>query len=231
MSDRLTEILHEFTRTILSPFDLADLLDRLILHTMELLDAEGAGIMLVDRDGELGFAAASGDRVAQMERVQEHSETGVCYHAFTINEVVIASDIDELSTWPRYTERARELGFEAVIGVPLNARGQTIGVLNVYREQAGKWTEREVELCEILAAVGAGYILNANEIRAQHELAEQLQGALDTRTIIEQAKGLLMATEGDSAANAFKRLRELSMNANRKLRDVAQELVDKHEKR
>jgi signal transduction protein with GAF and PtsI domain len=230
MTDRLTEILHEFTRTILNPFDLADLLNRLIANTTELLDAEGAGIMLVDRAGDLGFAAASGERVAKMERVQERSETGVCYHAFTINELVVANNIDDLATWPEYTERAREVGFQSVIGVPLNARGQTIGVLNVYRERAGHWTEQEIEHCEILAAIGAGYILNANELKAQHELAEQLQGALDTRSIIEQAKGLLMATQGDSAEEAFQRLRGLSMDANRKLRDVARGIVDQHER-
>lgn len=230
MSDRLTDVLHEFTRTILNPFDLADLLDRLIAHTMELLGAQGAGIMLVDRDGALGFAAASGERVAIMERVQERSETGVCFHAFTINEIVVTTDIDELGRWPDYTGRAQQVGFQSVIGVPLNARGKTIGVLNVYREQPGPWTEREIEHCEILAAIGAGYILNANELRAQHELAEQLQGALDTRTVIEQAKGLLMAASGDSGEQAFQRLRERSMNADRKLRDVAQELIDEHER-
>jgi signal transduction protein with GAF and PtsI domain len=229
MPERLLDVLHQFTQTILNPYDVTDVLDQLIEHSMHVLEADGAGIMLADQRGDLGFAAASGDRVTHLELVQEKSESGVCYHAFTINEVVVASSLEDLERWPDYVARAREVGFESAIGIPLNACGQTMGVLNVYRETAGPWTDDDIEAGEILGSMAAGYILNSTQLRAKHELAEQLQGALDSRAVIEQAKGILMAAEGVNAESAFKALRTASMESNRKLREVAQELVDRND--
>jgi signal transduction protein with GAF and PtsI domain len=228
MPERLVQVLTEFTRTIVNPFDPDELLDQLIRHTLSVLDAGAAGLMLADSNGGLQFAAASGQRAAEMEKVQEGSKTGVCYHAFTTNHVVIANDLDDLQRWPDYTDRALELGFGSVLGVPLNASGQTIGVLNVYREEAGVWTERDVEVCEVLAAMGASYILSGSQLRAQHDLADSLQRALTSRVVIEQAKGILMATEDVDAGTAFETIRKAARDNNRKLRDVAQEIVDRH---
>jgi signal transduction protein with GAF and PtsI domain len=228
MTDRLAEVLAEFTRTIVNPFDPDELLDQLIRHTLSVLEAGAAGLMLADTHGDLQFAAASGQKAAQMEKVQEGTQTGVCYHAFTTNQVVIANDLDDLQRWPIYTDRALELGFGSVLGVPLNASGQTIGVLNVYREEASVWTERDVELCEVLAAMGASYILSSSQLRAQHDIADSLQTALTSRVVIEQAKGILMATEDVDGTTAFETIRKASRDNNRKLRDVAQEIVDRH---
>jgi GAF domain-containing protein len=229
MPQRLLEVLREFSCAILDPYDPDDLLQQLIDRTVDLLDADGAGIMLVDLDGKLGFAAASGPRVARMEEVQTASGTGVCYHAFTTNQVVAARSVTDLQRWPDYTQRAQELCFGSVLGVPLNTHGQTIGVLNIYRDREGDWTDEELEVAEILATVGAGYILSSAQLRAQHDLAEHLQTALDSRGVIERAKGILMAKEGVTAETAFAALRKASMDSNRKLRDVAQELVDRNE--
>lgn len=228
MPARLVKVLAEFTRTIVNPFDADLLLEQLIGHTLTALDAEAAGLMLADSNGELQFAAASGVRATRMEEVQQDCKAGVCYHAFTTNQVVIANDLEGLERWPTYTERALELGFESVLGVPLNACGQTIGVLNVYRDEAGAWTERDVEVCEVLAAMGASYILSASQLRAQHELSDNLQRALDSRVVIEQAKGILMSTSDVDADTAFEALRTASRDSNRKLRDIAQEIVDRH---
>ena len=96
MPERLVEVLTEFTRTIINPFDPDELLHQLIRHTPSVLEAEAAGLMLADSHGDPQFAAASGQRAARMEKVQEGSMTGVCYHAFTTNQVVIANDLDDL---------------------------------------------------------------------------------------------------------------------------------------
>lgn len=228
MPERLVKVLAEFTRSIINPFDRDELLDQLIGHALAALDAEAAGLMLADDNGDLAFAAASGARATQMEKVQEGSQTGVCYHAFTANQVVVANDLDDLQRWPIYTERAIELGFGSALGVPLNAFGQTIGVLNVYRERTGVWTERDIEVCEVLAAMGASYILSTSQLQAQHDLAESLQSALTSRVVIEQAKGILMGTEDVDADTAFAAIRKASRDNNRKLRDVAQEIVERH---
>jgi GAF domain-containing protein len=224
----LIDVIHEFTNSLLNPYDLDELLVRLTGHATAVLDAAGAGIMLESRDGSLDFAAASCPAVTEIERHQDHVRSGTCHEAFVTNTTITVDDIEATDRWPTYRAKALELGLRSVIGVPLNAHGQTIGVLNVYRPEPGPWSSDDVEACEILAAMGAGYILHANQLRASQELAEQLQEALDSRAIIERAKGLLMATEQVDAETAFKGLRQASMDANRKLRDIARDIVDRH---
>ena len=230
MDGQLIDAVREFTRTILNPYDLDDLLDRLVDRVTEALRAAGAGIMLESRAGALQFAAASGASVREVELVQDHAGTGACHEAFVTNQIVVVGDLRSAGRWPGYTERAVSLGLLAVIGVPLHAWGRTIGVLNVYRNSAGEWTADDVEACEILAGLGAGYILNATQMQAQHELTENLQAALNSRGIIERAKGILMEREGVDADTAFKALRQASMDSNRKLREIAQDLVHRAER-
>jgi GAF domain-containing protein len=224
----LIDVIHEFTNSLLNPYDLDELLVRLTGHATAVLDAAGAGIMLESRDGSLDFAAASCPAVTEIERHQDHVRSGACHEAYVTNTTITVDDIETADRWPTYRTKAIELGLCSVIGVPLNAHGQTIGVLNVYRAEPGAWSSEDVEACEILAAMGAGYILHANQLRASQELAEQLQEALDSRAIIERAKGLLMATEQVDAETAFKGLRQASMDANCKLRDIARDIVDRH---
>jgi GAF domain-containing protein len=224
-SGQLLEAVREFTSAILNPFDLDELLDRLIGHATAVTAGQGAGVMLVGSEG-LGFASASDERVVQLEVLQDRIESGACHEAATKNELVVVDDLVVDDRWPAYRDRALELGFRAVVGVPLNAAGQTIGVLNVYRAAPGAWSPEDVDAVEIIAAMGAGYVLHATEVRAQHELAEQLQRALESRDTIGQAKGMLMAQHGVDAAGAFAMLRRLSQEHNIKLREIAARLIE-----
>jgi GAF domain-containing protein len=221
----LLEAVREFTTTILNPYDLQELLHRLTDRAGAVTGSQGAGVMLVGDDG-LGFASASDDAVVQMELLQDRVETGACHEAFTTNQLVVVEDLVATDRWPRYRHRAVGLGFRSVIGVPLNAAGQTIGVLNIYRHAPGAWSPTDIEAAEILAAMGAGYVLHATELRAQHELADQLQTALVNRDIIGQAKGILMARHNVDADQAFEMLRQLSQSVNVKLRDVATHVIE-----
>lgn len=228
MRDRLLDAVHTFSQALLDPVDLEDLLDRLVEQAMSTLSAEGAGILLADRHGDLGYASSSSSLVAQIERLQEKEQTGACYEAFATNRVIAAADLgEEEGRWPEYTARALGLGLRSVLGVPLNVGGRTIGVLNIYRVEPGDWTDDEVMAGEVLGALGAAYILNAFQLRAQHDVTEELQTALESRGIIERAKGLLMAAEDIDAETAFQALRQASMDSNRKLRDIAQDIVDR----
>jgi GAF domain-containing protein len=223
-SSALLGALREFTAAILNPYDLHELLHRLLEHATTVTDSDGAGIMLAGEDG-LGFASASDDRVVQLEILQDRIETGACYEAFTTNQLVLVDDLGATDRWPPYQRRALELGFRSVIGVPLNACGQTIGVLNIYRHAPGSWSPNHIEAAEILASMGAGYVLHATEIRAQHELADQLHTALVSRDTIGQAKGILMTRHNVDADQAFDMLRKSSQRENLKLRDVASQIV------
>lgn len=135
-------------------------------------------------------------------------------------------DITAEDRWPDYTALVIDRGFRSVLGVPLNAFGQTIGVINIYRDTAGEWTDEDLASAQILAAMGAGYIVNANQLKAQHTLAEQLHAAIDSRDLIGQAKGIVMAQSGVASDEASQILRQRSQAENRKLRELAQELVE-----
>jgi GAF domain-containing protein len=225
-SSPLIAVVSEFTNTILNPYDLQELLHRLSGHAAALTGAQGAGIMLAGRgEGSLGFAAATDERAVEMELVQDRIEQGACYDAFMTNELNVVEDLKDDGRWPDYEQRAMQLGLRAVLAVPMNASGQTIGVINIYREQPGPWSSEDVEAAQIVTAMGAAYVLHANQLRAQHDLADQLQTALESRDLIGQAKGILMIRHGIDAETAFEQLRKVSQDANLKLRDVARSLV------
>lgn len=225
----LTRAIHEFTHAILNPYDLEDLLDRLIGHVTSVLDAEGAGIMLESREADLEFAAASSEAVKEIERYQDEVRSGACHEAFMTSRTVVVDDLRGDQRWPGYRDRALDAGFGSVIGVPMNANAETIGVLNVYRTATRPWSEEDVEACEILAAMGAGYILHVHQLRASQQLAEQLQRALDSRAVIERANGVLMERERVDAERAASLLREQARSDGRRLRDVAVEVVEERD--
>jgi GAF domain-containing protein len=222
----LIAVVSEFTNTILNPYDVQELLHRLSGHAAALTGAQGAGIMLAGRgEGRLGFAAATDDRAVEMELVQDRIEQGACYDAFMTNQLGVVEDLQDAGRWPDYEQRALQLGLRAVLAIPMNASGQTIGVVNIYRETPGPWSSEDIEAAQIVTAMGAGYVLHADQLRAQHDLADQLQTALESRDLIGQAKGILMTRHGIDAETAFEQLRKVSQDSNHKLRDVARSLV------
>jgi GAF domain-containing protein len=228
MREDLAAAVREFTDSLLNPYDLPELLYRLTGHASAVVDGCGAGIMLENTDGELGFVAASEERIVAAERHQERVESGACYEAYTRNELIAVDDLEADHRWPDYSARMKELGLRSVIGVPMNAFGRTIGVINIYRDAPSTWTPGDIDAAQIVASMGAGYIINANQMREQTDLADHLQSALDSRDVIGQAKGILMSRRGVDADAAFEALRAASQASNRKLRDVAQELLDRH---
>lgn len=227
MREDLLQLLRDFTGAILNPFDLQELLQRLTTHSMQLVGGDGSGVMLEDQRGQLRFAAASNDDIVAIERHQEQVEEGVCFEAFTTNELLAVNDVESMrERWPGYADRVAEAGLNGVVGAPMNAFGRTIGVINTYRSSADPWSQEDLEAAEIIAAIGAGYVVHANAMRAQHDLTEHLQAAIDSRDLIGQAKGVIMSHTGVDSDVAFSRLRQLSQQQNRKLRDVARQIID-----
>ena len=229
--DDLVGVIREFTRSIVNPFDLDELLHRLMGHATQVVEAAGAGVMLAGESGQLDFVAASEQRVVEAEQHQANLEAGACFEAYTTNRVVTVGDLGTDRRWPDYAERVSSLGLRAVLGVPMNAFGQTIGVINFYRETPSLWSDEDVDAAEIITSMGAGYVVSANRLRAQHDLSEQLHAAIRSRDVIGQAKGVLMAREGVNADTAFETLRERSHDQARSLRDLALEIVADHEVR
>ncbi len=229
--DDLVGVIREFTGSIVNPFDLDELLHRLMGHATKVVGAAGAGVMLAGERGDLEFVAASEQRVVEAEHHQASLQAGACFEAFTTNRVVAVTDLGAEHRWPDYAERVASLGLCSVLGVPMNAFGQTIGVINFYREDPSHWSHEDVDAAEIITSMGAGYVLSANRLRAQHTLSEQLHAAIRSRDIIGQAKGVLMAREDVNADAAFEMLRQRSQDRNRRLRELAGEIVAEHEMR
>lgn len=229
IQEDLVRVVREFTGTMINPFDRDELLHRLMRHATQVVGATGAGVMLAGERGDLDFVAASEERIVEAEQEQAHLESGACFEAFSTNRLVTAEDLRTEERWPRYARRVVELGLLSVLGVPMNACGQTIGVINFYREEPSRWTDEDVNAAEIITAMGAGYILNADQLRAQHLLSDQLRTAIGSRDVIGQAKGILMARANVDADTAFEMLREQSQHRNQKLRDLAEQIVQQHD--
>ncbi len=227
--DDLVGVIREFTGSIVNPFDLDELLHRLMGHATQVIDAAGAGVMLAGEQGDLEFVAASEQRVVEAEQHQAKLKSGACFEAYATNRIVTVDDLSTDRRWPDYAQRVASLGLCSVLGVPMNAFGQTIGVINFYREAPSHWSPEDVDTAEIITSMGAGYVLSANHLRAQHTLSEQLHAAIRSRDIIGQAKGVIMAREDVNADTAFQMLRQRSQDQKRRLRDLAQEIVADHE--
>lgn len=222
----LAGVVRDFAVSIGGPADLSELLHRLTDRACEVMPARGAGILVEDRSGDLQFAAASDDAVVELERHQQRIEAGACFEAYVSGTIVEVSDLDQDTRWPAYRTRALRAGLPAVLGMPVRVYDRTIGALNIYRDTPSDWSVEDRARGETLAALVAGYVLHAEHEVAQQELADNLQRAIDTRDLIGQAKGILIGRDGVDASDAFDTLRELSQRTNRKLRDVARDVVD-----
>jgi GAF domain-containing protein len=218
----ISEIIRDFTTAIITPFDLQDSLHRLTIRALPALEVDGCGIMVRKADGGLGFAAASSEAVVRVEQHQAVINEGACFEAYERNEPVMIRDIEtEDGHWDGYRARMLEAGFRAVLGIPMNAFGQTIGVMNLYRTEPGPWSVTTLEDAQIVTAVGAGALVYANQLHSHREVTRNLERAIEHRDLIGQAKGILMAKHEIDADTAFDILRDASQRSNRPVREIA----------
>jgi len=192
-------------------------------HSMFAVD--GAGLMLCDAGQHLRSVAASDDRFAHLEDLQVRHQEGPCIAAFDAKELVSATDLEDDDRWPLFSEAAIGRGVRAVLASPLPYNQEAVGVVAVLSERSRPWTPaNELALLAFtdLAALLIASIIQGEE---QSELAGQLQGALKSRQVIEQAKGVLMGTQGVSARAAYEQLRARARTERRKLAVVCAEVV------
>jgi len=213
--------------TLVDDYDIIDLLDRLVAHSVELLAADAAGIMLADARGELRGVAASSEDAELMELLQLQAGEGPCVDCFHSCAPVSVTDLSEaIGRWPRFVAAAVAGGaFASVHAVPLRLRGQAIGALNLLHRAPGALPEDDLALGQALADVATIGILQERTIRRSEVVNEQLQTALNSRVIIEQAKGVLAHHLGLSTEEAFNRLRGYVRARNLRLADVARLLA------
>ena len=227
-AERLAIIFVEVADTLVDEFDLLDFLQRLTERAASLVDAAAVGLMLADQRGRLEFMAGSDENVRLVELFQLQNQEGPCLEAFSTGQPVINVDLtDAAHRWPHFAPRAVEAGFESVHAFPLRLREQVIGALNVFGTVKGsELGPTDAQIIQALADVATIGLLQERTIRRAEELTEQLQGALNSRIVIEQAKGAIAQARSVSIDDAFKIIRTYARSHNRRLIDLAHAIVD-----
>jgi GAF domain-containing protein len=221
---RLLGSLRRYARTMAGEYDLSDVLYQLSNDAVEVLGVAGAGVAVADDHGHLRYAAASGADVAVLERSQEEHQAGPCVDAYRTRRRVIVEDIASRSDWPEYRADALRLGLHSVAGIPFILRGERLGAINLYDREVRTWADDDLEGAAVIADMAAG-TMTRERLEDAHRLACQLQQALDSRVLIEQAKGILSAELALSVDEAFDLLRQHARNSNATLPTVAEAVI------
>ena len=185
-----------------------------------------AGVTLVTADGKPETAAFTHDTVLEVDRRQYAVGDGPCIDALRERRINSCGFAEAQRRWPAFSRQAAEVGFRSFLAAPLIADDAAIGALNLYSGLPDGFEALDDALIGLFSGQASVALANARLYRTARNLSEQLQEALDSRAVIEQAKGILMAQEHVGADAAFDLLRKRSQHANRKLRDVAREIVD-----
>ncbi len=230
-SSRETPLIRAFVEladTLVDDYDIIDLLDRLAGYCVELLAAEAAGILLADAHGDLRVVASTNEQTEWMELLQLQADEGPCVDCVRTATAVSVADLAEATErWPRFAAAlADRESYRSVHALPLRLRGEPIGALNLFHRGPGPLPPADLALGQALADVATIGILSERAINRSEVLNEQLQTALNSRVIIEQAKGILAERGNLGMDAAFDRLRGYSRNHNLKLSDVGRQIVE-----
>ncbi len=221
-TERLSDLFVEVADTLVADFDVVDFLTTLCEHATVVSGADAVGIMLTDHRGELRFMAASNDAGRNLELAQLRLGEGPCLDCVRTRQPVVNADLTMAdTTWPGFAPHAIAAGFHSVHAFPMRLRDQAIGALNLFAVSEMRFEPGEVRVVQSLADVATIAILQERSIARAEALTEQLQGALNSRIVIEQAKGALARQEDITVDEAFERLRERARSSRQRLVDVA----------
>jgi GAF domain-containing protein len=217
----------ELADTLVTNFDVVELLTRLADRCVEVLDVAAAGLMLAGPDGELQVMASSSEAMRLLQLFELQSREGPCFDCFITSQPVVNQDFSiENGRWPRYTAEALAVGFHSVHALPMRLRGTVIGALNMFQVESGDLRPAKVEAAQAFADVATIAILQHRAALEAQILNAQLHHALDSRIVIEQAKGMIAEREGVDMERAFSVLRNHARNHNLLLVEVAATVID-----
>lgn len=226
--DTLLDSLERFAAALTSGYGIGDVLHNLTFEMAQVLDLTGAGVTLV-HDGQQRFVTAAVEAIADLERVQENWQEGPCIDAVASAAPVTVPDIaapDAAERWLDYTVAAKSAGIQAVAGIPMLAEEKAIGAINLYDSHTRNWSAEDLRVAAIFASIATGYLTHASAAQQQQRTAEQLQQALNTRLIIEQAKGVLAAKQQTTVDDAFAALRSYAREHNARIHEVSRAVVN-----
>ena len=223
---RLAETFVELADTLTDDFDVIDFLQVLAARCVELLDVAAAGIMLAGQGDSLMTVAASDERARLLELFEIQNDEGPCRDCYRLGTAVVNVDLHGArKRWPQFAPQAIADGFRSANAVPLKLRSQVVGSLNLFHAGAGGLSTGDLRLAQALADAATIGILQQRTIRRSEVVTGQLQAALTSRIIIEQAKGVLAERLKISADEAFEVLRGAARSSNRLLSDLARDVT------
>jgi GAF domain-containing protein len=223
----VVKALVEMADTLVDDYDVIDVLTGLAERCVNLLGASAAGVMLASPDGDLRVVASSSEAMRVLELFELQTQEGPCLDAFRTGEPVEHENLYAGSgRWPQFSTAALQAGFQSVHALPLRLRDVTIGGLNLFNVEQTPMDERDLIVARALADLAAISVLQHRAVTETQHLNEQLAHALNSRIVIEQAKGIIAELASCDLADAFSRLRNYARQNNRRLTDVAQAALD-----
>ena len=223
---QLAEAFVETADTLVDDFDVIEFLHTLARRCVTLLEIDAAGLMLADQRGALHATAASAESARLLELFELQTDAGPCLDAFRTAEPVVNADLHaNQHRWPRFAEAAEAAGYVSVHALPLRLRSTVIGALNLFCAHSGPLSDADIRTGQALADVATIGILAQRNLYQAELLTTQLQAALNSRVIIEQAKGVLAEHHRITVDQAFAALRQYARRHNRLLSDVARDVA------
>jgi hypothetical protein len=224
--ENLAETFVELADTLVADFDPVEFMHLLANRCVDTLAVDAAGILLADTHRELQVVGASSDAARLVELFELQYRRGPCMECYlTSSPVTVAGLAEPPQRWPEFSSAALDAGFGAVHALPLRLRSQTVGALNLFTVKAGALGESTIRVAQAMADVATIGLLQAQIITRRDLLARQLQNALQSRVLIEQAKGVLAERLRIGVPQAFEALRRYSRSQNQHLSAVAEAVV------
>lgn len=225
-AERLAKVFVEVADTLVDEFDLIEFLHLVTSRSTELVDTAAAGLLLADHRGHLQFMAASSEEARLLELFQVQNQEGPCQDAFRSGTAVVNADLSkENDRWPLFAPRAVSAGYLSVHAFPLRLRSEVIGALNLFGRNHDRLDDEDGLIIQALADVATIGILQERSIHRGEVLTEQLQSALNSRVVIEQAKGVVAQLHNVTVSEAFELLRAYARRSRQRLVDVASAVV------
>jgi GAF domain-containing protein len=222
----LARTLVELADTLVDDFDVVDLLTRLADRCVEVLDVEAAGIMLAAPDGALRVMASSSEAMRVLELFEIQAQEGPCLDSHRTGLPVVNQDLAAVNgRWPRFAAEALAAGFRSVHALPMRLRGSVMGALNLFRVASGEMGHADLEVAQAFADVATIAILQHRAAQEAQVVNEQLTHALNSRIVIEQAKGMVAERLELDMERSFTALRNHARNHNLRLADVAEAVI------
>lgn len=224
----VTEAFVNVASALTTGYDVVDLLSTLTGTCAQLLDVASAGLLLADGSGVLHVLAASSENTRHLETFQVQRAEGPCLDCYASGSPVKAPDLAaESERWPQFVAAAQLAGFESVHALPMRLRETTLGAMGLFGTSIGELNDEDLRLGQALADVASVALIQGKTAADRAAVNEQLQTALNSRVIIEQAKGVLAQHGNLTMEQAFAALRRYTRDHNLRLSDTAQQLVSR----